>query len=868
MTRSRLLRRLMQLYGLLLLLVVGRLVQLQVLEHETWQAEAIRARSSGRTLPFTRGAVLDRAGRVLAEDHRSYVLRFEYRSFRRGFLAGQLFEASQLAGIPVDGLADAWARADDLGQRLLALPAEGLRLLSGSQRGDLLFYLARIGGLPRSRFLELEGWAQDGSGAFPGWPEGVDGFPQELLRSRQAWERLERLFPEREQELMARLEEERRGLELRIRLLALREAAGRSQGQTRRQAYLVLARGDDDSLEMAERLARRWGLTPDPEMLELLQRYLTRTRPPSDEREEWFALAGELLRRIELRQPEDLEGVRRKLVREVHGNWRPLLASDLDWALVDLVSQDPGRYPGLEAEEEYVRRYPGAVDPHLLGFLRQPKESELDTYQQLARQRRELARKLDRSPEEQAMLEDLDRQLVREVRRPDDAVPVQGVEWACEQTLQGRRGLLRRLRWDEDDPLELEFLPPVNGGPVRLALDEAWSQAAVEAIEEGYALAPQVLPHKPKGPGMLARVRQLLAVPRAGLVVLDLRDGSVPVAVTTPSYDAEQFREQYSALAEDPHRPLRHRALGSAADVPQIPYPGSTFKLVAAVEALSQDPAWWSRTFVCERRFTPPYATNTRLSCTGTHGELDLRVAIRESCNIYFYRLAEVLGFDALSERAAMLGFDERTTGLDISSVRGADGTWTPAGSWLEVGSRLHPADGRGRGKTVNAMRLSIGQTYVEASPLQMARFYGWLATGKLWRPRMILERDGAPTQPEWEEPPLDPGVKALLLEAMLDVTGPEGTAWDSVFGDRQLEDFQVAGKTGTAQTGLVGGGREHPTHAWFVGFFPAGRHGQAVVEPRYAVAVLCENTDLHGGWIANYVLHAFLARAGEEMLR
>jgi cell division protein FtsI/penicillin-binding protein 2 len=77
-----------------------------------------------------------------------------------------------------------------------------------------------------------------------------------------------------------------------------------------------------------------------------------------------------------------------------------------------------------------------------------------------------------------------------------------------------------------------------------------------------------------------------------------------------------------------------------------------------------------------------------------------------------------------------------------------------------------------------------------------------------------------------------------------------------------------VAGKTGTAQTGRSRSGREFPTHAWFVGFFPAARAGEPPVEPRYAVAVLCENTDLHGGWIANYVLHAFLRRVEGELLR
>ncbi|RMH02097.1 MAG: hypothetical protein D6702_09545 [Planctomycetota bacterium] len=857
-SRFRRIGRAALVYGVFLALILARLVQLQVLERETWRAEAIRARSSGRTLPFERGRILDRRGRVEAEDQRAFVLRFEYRSFRRGHLAGQIFEACRLAGLPVGGLTDAWRRAEELGRALLSLPAETVRELPAGSRGDLLFYLERIGGLPRSRRPELEFWAQEGTGPFP-WPPPAEGFLATLERLRRSWQRLEALVPE--PPLLPRLEEERRRLELRLRFLALREAAAAATGSTRLEVLEALAGADRRAF--LEALLGRWRLAAaaGDELADALRR----SRAPSGEEEAWFGRTGELLRRIEAAAPEDLAGVRRRLEREVHSAWRPILARDLDWRLVDLVGQDPESYPGLQVEEVHVRRYPGSLDPHLLGYLRQPGEEELEEYETLRAERRALARKLDPTPAETRELARLDRLLLREVRRPDDWVAVQGAERAGDEVLAGRRGLLRRLRWDEDEPVELEFLPPANGGDLRLALDEAWSQAAVRAVHEGYALALQGLDARPGGSAVPASVRAALARPRAGFVLLDLRDGTVPVAVTVPSYDPETFRRDYRTLAEDPARPLRHRALGSAADAGQIPYPGSTFKLVAAVEALSRDPSWWTRTFRCERHYLPPYATGTRLSCTGRHGEIDLRAAIRVSCNIYFYHLAEELGWEALEARARSLGFGEATTGLDLTSRPGPDGRPEPLSSWLEVGSRLHPPDGRGRGRLVNAMRLAIGQTYVEASPLQMARFYGWLACGRLWRPRMVLERDGRPTEPEWREPPLDPGLRRLLEQALLDVTGPEGTAWDRAFQRYQLRDFAVAGKTGTAQVGRGADGRELPTHAWFAGWFPAG---PGAGPPRYAVAVLCENAGLHGGWIATYVLHRFLEQVGEELLR
>lgn len=866
MSRSFLLRRLSLLYGLLLALVLARLVQLQVVEHEAWRAEAIRARSSGRTLPFTRGRILDRRGEILAEDRRTYSLRFDYRTFRRGHPAGQAFEAALLAGLPVAGLEDAWARAEELTASLLAVPAEALRALSGPDRGDLLYYLAKLAGLPSSRNVELDRWAQEGHGPCAIWPDPASGWRARLADAREAWERLGRLLPD--EPLMGRIERERRALELRIRLLALREAAGLATGRTRGQVVAALAADSAERDVLLAELAERWGLPPAPAGEPEIAALLARSHAPGGSEESWMRRAGESLRQIEARRPDDLAGVRRRLVREVHGSWNPILAEDLAWRLVDLVSQDPDRYPGLAAEEEHLRSYRGAVDPHLLGYLRQPGPDELEAYQILVAQRRELARVIDRSAAQQAELQRLDRLLVQVVRRPDDLVPVQGVEWSCEDDLAGRRGLLRRLRWDEDEPLELEFLPPVNGGDVRLALDGAWCEAARRAIARGYELAPEVVARRPGGAALLAQVEPLLAAPRAGLILIDLRDGSVPVAVTTPGYDANEFRRDLAALEQDPERPLRHRALGSATRDEQIPYPGSTFKLVAALVALEQDLAWWERRFTCERTFFPDYPGGPQLSCTGQHGELDLRGAIRESCNIYFYQLAAELGFDAISTRAAELGFGQRTTGLDLTSTPGPDGQPLSSGHLLEIGSRLHPVAGRASSRGLAAMRLAIGQTYVEASPLQMARVYAWLACGRLWQPRMVLERDGRPTAPAWSAPPLDRRVRELLVEALLDVTGPEGTAYDSSLHRYQLADFAVAGKTGTAQIGRGPDGREYPYHAWFAGFFPVSRAGEEPVTPRYAAAVLCENTGLHGGWIANYVLALFLEEVGEELLR
>ena len=118
-----------------------RLFQLQVLEHDDWLREARRSRSSLRSVPFARGSILDADGQVLAKDLRACDLVFEYRSFRRGHLAGQLFEALTLLGRAPGGLAACWNQAEAIGKTLFALRPADLQVLPKGTKGDFLFYM-------------------------------------------------------------------------------------------------------------------------------------------------------------------------------------------------------------------------------------------------------------------------------------------------------------------------------------------------------------------------------------------------------------------------------------------------------------------------------------------------------------------------------------------------------------------------------------------------------------------------------------------------------------------------------------------------------------------------------------------------------
>ena len=156
--------------------------------------------------------------------------------------------------------------------------------------------------------------------------------------------------------------------------------------------------------------------------------------------------------------------------------------------------------------------------------------------------------------------------------------------------------------------------------------------------------------------------------------------------------------------------------------------------------------------------------------------------------------------------------------------------------------SLTHPQDAA---SPLAPLHLAIGQGYVTASPLQMTRFFGWLATGKLATPRLVLEGAcGAPALPETERFQLPAPLRKKLMDALRSVVDEQGgTAWDP---ETSLISHRVSGKTGTAQ---VGGGKNH---AWFAGYFPWD-------QPRYAFTVFCENVDIHGGELATLVLDRFL---------
>ena len=354
----------------------------------------------------------------------------------------------------------------------------------------------------------------------------------------------------------------------------------------------------------------------------------------------------------------------------------------------------------------------------------------------------------------------------------------------------------------------------------------------------GFAIREWTVVEPKRGPDLRisldARIQrvaeeQLLGC-KGACVVLDPRNGDVIAMVSSPGYDPNEFvprlsAKLYSRYAEDPAKPLLNRASGGAYA------PGSTFKPITALAGLK-----------CG------FPELVRHECTGVfvfggmhlrcarrwgHGPLDMRHAIRESCNPYFCNLAADIGTNAVISAARAFGLGEKT-GIDL----GVDMAGTvPDGEWKMrmYGERWYPGD---------LPQMAIGQGMLLASPLQMARVAGAIGTGYLVVPRLKLDI------PAHREP-------LAFTKKQLDVVR-EGMRMvvDGGTGRRGGERVAVAvsGKTGTAE---IGRGENRRKNAWFIAFAPSEA-------PTAAVALIVENGESGGGTAAPRVRNILAAMFGE----
>jgi len=240
---------------------------------------------------------------------------------------------------------------------------------------------------------------------------------------------------------------------------------------------------------------------------------------------------------------------------------------------------------------------------------------------------------------------------------------------------------------------------------------------------------------------------------------------------------------------------------------------------------------------------------NRNFSCDnglGHHGSLDLREAIAQSCDIYFYEHGLRIGAQAIADEARRFRLDQ-PTGIDLPGE--PRHMIIPDPAWKK---RVRH-EGWTDGDTAN---MAIGQGDVQVTPLQMACYAASLARDEtVTQPTLLHD----PDRPDIHSDPigLTPSQRAVLLDGMEGCT-TRGTAKILALPDLAIPGVRIAGKTGTAQYG------EHLNVAWFICFAPLDR-------PEIAVAVAIRSDrpgenyagGIYGAQVANAVLKAYFARKG-----
>jgi penicillin-binding protein 2 len=349
-------------------------------------------------------------------------------------------------------------------------------------------------------------------------------------------------------------------------------------------------------------------------------------------------------------------------------------------------------------------------------------------------------------------------------------------------------------------------------------------------------------------------IEDMFGTRRGALVALDPKTGQVLAFVSKPTFDSNLFvegidQENWQMLNESIDKPLLNRALRGTYP------PGSTYKPFMAMAALEtgtrtpqtlvNDPGFY---MFGGNRFGSP--ENER------GGIMDMRRAIVESSNVYFYSLANELGVDTIHDFMAPLGFGQYT-GIDINGeVRGI----LPSQAWKKRYYKRPEHQKWYAGETIS---LGIGQGYNSFTMLQLAQAMATLANnGVRHKPQLVIATQDASTRisvPVPSEPPVDLGLKPanikVVLDAMVGVT-QQGTS-SRVFAGA---GYVSGGKTGTAQAVSLNRNQKYNAsameehqrdHALYIAFAPAE-------DPRIALAVIVENAGFGSASAAPIARRAF----------
>jgi penicillin-binding protein 2 len=384
--------------------------------------------------------------------------------------------------------------------------------------------------------------------------------------------------------------------------------------------------------------------------------------------------------------------------------------------------------------------------------------------------------------------EDMLNQPQFELYSPGDVVGVSGAERQYNTALMGHNGARRALVNSHGREVGLlEETDAVPGKQLKLTVDIDLQIAAEEALEGK----------------------------NGAIVAMDPRTGEILAMVSRPTFDPNDFavrvsRDQWNKLVNDPDKPLMNKAIQA-----QLA-PGSTFKIIMAMagwqEGIAQtlhvncvgSAEFYGRRFGCWVK--------------GGHGPVELEKAIYQSCDVFFYTLAEKLGIDRIAKYATALGLGQKT-GIDLpNEVTGV----MPSEEWKIRNFKQKWF----AGETIS---VGIGQGAVAITPVQLIRAIAAISMGGRMVVPHIVDPQELPSGyvetshvAETTNVPIDPHGWTFITDAMSRVLLPEGTAQSA-----HVPGIDIAGKTGSAQIVSLAtrakfkNSEDLAQNGWFVGFTP-----------------------------------------------
>lgn len=375
-------------------------------------------------------------------------------------------------------------------------------------------------------------------------------------------------------------------------------------------------------------------------------------------------------------------------------------------ASIDLISDLMGVVGNVvEVETSYVREYNTQYAAHILGYVQAMSEEDMEKYR----------------PQDENSGYDYDTKVGRD-----------GVEYTFEDWLHGTNGTARVTRTASGTITSTVYTEdPVPGNHVYLTIDIQLQEAVERILETGiYELQLKRDEDNAKYTmeGKLDEVRE--DIQGGAIVVVDVKTGEPLAIASYPTYDLATIIEDYADLLEADYDPLFNRALMGAYA------PGSTFKPCTAIAGLTENIINTETQIECTGIFTkyesqgyaPACWIYTQTDGQLTHGYDNVTEAIKDSCNVFFYTVADNLGIRKLMEYAKNFGLGE-STGIELSET---------TGNMANPDNHLnYDVDSWVDGDTVQA---GIGQSDSMFTPLQLAEYCAAIANGGTRHSAAILK--------------------------------------------------------------------------------------------------------------------------------